>query len=79
VAATSPARPPENVAKDQKTPATPVEPAPLPSPAAPACETFGTRVQFVSNPTDAARMARQENKLMFVLHISGNFEDARFT
>jgi hypothetical protein len=57
----------------------PSELASLPSPGAPTCESFGTRVEFVRNPTDAARLAREENKLMFVLHISGNFEDDKFT
>ena len=57
----------------------PAEPEPLSSATPPACETFGTQVQFVGNPADAARLARQENKLMFVLHLSGNFEDDKFT
>jgi hypothetical protein len=42
-------------------------------------ETFGTAVGFVRNPPEAARSARAEHKLMFLLHVSGNFEDARFT
>jgi hypothetical protein len=44
-----------------------------------ACETFGTQVEFVRNPQVAARMAREESKLTFLLHVSGNFEDSRFT
>jgi hypothetical protein len=44
-----------------------------------ACETYGTQVSFLSNPADAARRAAKERKLLFVLHLSGNFEDARFT
>jgi hypothetical protein len=44
-----------------------------------ACETYGTKVQFLSNPVDAARRARHEDRLVFLLHVSGNFEDARFT
>lgn len=43
------------------------------------CETFGTRVEFVRNPKVAAKIAREEGKLTFLLHVSGNFEDARFT
>jgi cell division septation protein DedD len=75
---------PETVAKETAALATPVEPKPsesepLSPTAPPACETFGTRLQFVSNPTDAARLARQDNKLLFILHISGNFEDDKFT
>ena len=70
----------------------PVPPAPVPvalPPAAadvaepaPACaprDTYGTRVEFVNNLTEAAREARRQGKLKFVLHVSGNFEDARFT
>ena len=44
-----------------------------------ACQTYGTQVSFLSNPADAARRAAKERKLLFVLHLSGNFEDARFT
>ena len=40
---------------------------------------YGTRVKFVNNPLTAARKAAQDEKLLFVLHISGNFEDAGFT
>jgi hypothetical protein len=43
------------------------------------CENFGTEVEFVRNPQVAAKMAREEGKLTFLLHVSGNFEDARFT
>jgi hypothetical protein len=41
--------------------------------------TYGTRVKFVSSPEEAAAKALQEHKLLFTLHISGNFEDSRFT
>jgi hypothetical protein len=41
--------------------------------------THGTNVNFLSTPTEAARKARKNNKLTFLLHISGNFEDADFT
>jgi hypothetical protein len=44
-----------------------------------ARETFGTAVAFARNPLEAAQVARAEHKLTFVLHVSGNFEDARFT
>jgi hypothetical protein len=43
------------------------------------CSTFGTKVEFVSTPSEAARLAKKEQKLVFVLHVSGNFEDPRFT
>jgi hypothetical protein len=58
-------------------------------PAAPVCaapdacraerETAGTAVEFVRNPAEAARVADKERKLMLLLHVSGNFEEARFT
>jgi hypothetical protein len=41
--------------------------------------THGTNVNFLSTPTEAARIARENNKLTFLLHISGNFEDSDFT
>jgi hypothetical protein len=43
------------------------------------CKTFGTKVEFVSTPSEAARLAKKEQKLVFVLHVSGKFEDPRFT
>jgi cell division protein FtsN len=42
-------------------------------------ETFGTAVAFARNPRQAARLAAAEGKLTFLLHVSGNFEEARFT
>jgi hypothetical protein len=44
-----------------------------------ACGKFGTSVEFLGPPTAAARKAKQEEKLVFVLHVSGHFEDPRFT
>jgi len=43
------------------------------------CGSFGTSVEFFDTPTDAAKAAKKEQKLVFVLHVSGNFEDPRFT
>ena len=43
------------------------------------CSTFGTKVEFVSTPSEAARLAKKEQKLVFVLHVSGQFENPRFT
>jgi len=40
---------------------------------------FNTSVEFYDTPSEAARHARKEEKLVFVLHVSGNFEDPRFT
>ena len=39
----------------------------------------GLAVEFVRNPAEAARLAAQEQKLTFVLHVSGNFDDAGLT
>jgi len=43
------------------------------------CGSHGTTIEFVDTPTDAAKQAKTEGKLVFVLHVSGNFEDPRFT
>jgi hypothetical protein len=45
----------------------------------PKRDTFGTSVEFARNPQEAARIAGAEHKLTLVLHVSGNFEEARFT
>jgi hypothetical protein len=42
-------------------------------------ETYGTRVLFLRNPEEAAQQALKARKLLFVLHLSGNFDDAQFT
>lgn len=42
-------------------------------------QNFGTSVAFARNPVEANRQADEERKLTFVLHVSGNFEEARFT
>ena len=42
-------------------------------------EKYGTAIEFLSRPTEAARQALHEEKLLFVLHVSGNLEDAKFT
>lgn len=43
------------------------------------CGGFGTSVEFLETPSEAARQALKKEKLVFVLHVSGNFEDPRFT
>jgi hypothetical protein len=48
-------------------------------PKPPAGETYGTQVLFLNNRETAADAARHEHKLLFVMHISGNFEDSCFT
>ncbi len=50
-----------------------------PRPAPGGRETFGTAVEFARNPQEAARQAAAARKLTFLLHVSGNFEDAGFT
>jgi hypothetical protein len=39
----------------------------------------GTQVEFVDTPSEAAKIAKKEQKLVFVLHISGHFEDPKLT
>ncbi len=64
-------------------PPAPIKPVPVkPAPAkekGESCGAFGTSVDFVDTPSEAARIAKKEEKLVFVLHVSGNFEDPRFT
>ena len=43
------------------------------------CGKFGTSVDFVNTPSEAAKKAKKEEKLVLVLHVSGHFEDPRFT
>ena len=45
----------------------------------PTCGKHGTTVEFLDTPQAAAKQAKKEGKLVFVLHVSGNFEDPRFT
>jgi hypothetical protein len=43
------------------------------------CETHGTSVHFHKTPTEAAKQAAKDEKLVLVLHISGIFEDTSLT
>ena len=43
------------------------------------CGDHGTAVKFEPSPSDAAKKAIKEEKLVFVLHVSGEFEDPDFT
>jgi hypothetical protein len=43
------------------------------------CKTFDTKVKFHRGPAEAAAEAKASKRMMFVLHISGNFEDPGFT
>jgi hypothetical protein len=40
---------------------------------------YGTTLKFAKDPAEAFRLAGEKKKLVFLLHVSGNFEDARFT
>ena len=39
----------------------------------------GTTIDFVDTPKEAAALAKQQEKLVFVLHVSGHFEDPGLT
>lgn len=60
-------------------PQEPLPPGELPKPARATTDTYGTAVEFMINPLEAIELAGKEKKLMFVMHISGNFEEAKFT
>ena len=51
------------------------------APALSAGETcgHGTKIHFVDTPKEAAAQAKKEQKLVFVLHVSGYFEDPSLT
>lgn len=52
---------------------------PILKPKTGGCGGHGTSIEFVATPSEAARQAKKEEKLVFVLHVSGHFEDPRFT
>ena len=43
------------------------------------CSNIGTDILFYKDPTEAFRVAKKENKLVFMVHLSGNLEDPGFT
>ena len=43
------------------------------------CGEYGTSVKFFKTPSDAATQAKKDQKLVMVLHVSGNFENPEFT
>lgn len=47
--------------------------------AADSCGEFGTSVIFAESPAEAAKEAVKEEKLLFILHVSGLFEESEFT
>jgi hypothetical protein len=60
----------------------PPVPPPPPVEKAPAeghvCGSYGTTIDFLDTPKEAAARAIKEEKLVFILHVSGNLEDPRF-
>lgn len=40
---------------------------------------YGTSVEWAGTPSEAAKLAKEQEKLVFVLHVSGYFEDPKFT
>jgi hypothetical protein len=40
---------------------------------------LGTNIPFVKDPPEAFKQARKEKKLVFMIHLAGNFEDTQFT
>jgi hypothetical protein len=42
-------------------------------------ETYGTSVDWHGTPTEAGAKAKSDEKLLFLLHVSGYFEDPKFT
>jgi hypothetical protein len=43
------------------------------------CKQIRTDVRFMKNPLEANKRAREEKKLVFVVHLAGNLEDPDFT
>jgi hypothetical protein len=54
-------------------------PAAVLEPARKCSGDYGTALQFARNPVEAAKSAKRDDKLVFLLHVSGNFEDDDFT
>ena len=63
---------------DGKTTGKPVKPI-APEKTEATCGSHGTRVEFVDTPKEAADLAKKQEKLVFVLHLSGVFEDPGLT
>jgi hypothetical protein len=59
----------------------PVPPAsnPITDPVEKSCGSYGTKIDFLESPAEAAKLAKKENKLVFILHVSGLFEDPKLT
>jgi hypothetical protein len=52
-----------------------------PKPAEPqvGCGSYGTSVDFEATPKAAAEKAKKDEKLVLILHVSGDFEDSGLT
>ena len=59
--------------------AQPIAKVKVPAAETDTCGEFGTTVTFEESPSLAARKALKEEKLVLVLHVSGDFEDPAFT
>jgi hypothetical protein len=68
-------------AKDPPVKSKPLPLNPLDKPkAATSCSgDYGTSILFEETPKEAAARAKKEEKLVFVLHVSGHFEDPKLT
>ena len=42
-------------------------------------QSYGTSIEWSGSPSEAAAKAKTAEKLVFVLHVSGHFEDPKFT
>ena len=42
-------------------------------------EKYGTSIEWAGSTAQAAKIAKDKEKLVFVLHVSGYFEDPKFT
>ncbi len=82
--------PPVEIAPaEQPKPAPPAQPVVVAEPKRPKklidlkvyanCANIGTDVLFVKDPPEAFRRAKAENKLVYMMHLSGNLEDKDFT
>ena len=40
---------------------------------------YGTKIDFMDNPKEAAALAKKQEKLVMILHVSGHFEDPGLT
>ena len=77
-AAPVPSRDPSFPPRPDRTTPPPRQPA-APAETCAVAPKYGTSLEFVDDPRAAAQKALQEQKLLFVLHVAGNFEDDKFT